>query len=68
MNKIFLKSKTILGIVFSALPTLLPALGFSYSVDDAQLVSSTVDALIQAGGLVFAVYGRLVAKNSLTII
>lgn len=60
-NKFFLKSKTIIGVILSALPALLPALGITFSADDAQLVSSGVDALIQAVGAVLAVYGRFAA-------
>lgn len=67
MNKFFLKSKTIIGILISALPTLLPALGFSFSVDDAQMVSTTVDAVVQAGGLLLALYGRFVSDTKITI-
>lgn len=60
-NKFFLKSKTIIGVILSALPALLPALGITFSADDAQLVSSGVDALIQAVGAILAVYGRFAA-------
>ena len=61
MDKFFLKSKTIIGVIMSVLPALLPALGLSFSVDDAAMVNSTVDALIQAGGAILAVYGRFMA-------
>lgn len=65
MEKFFLKSKTILGVIVTMLPTLLPALGISFSVEDAQLISNTGDALIQAGGAMLAVYGRFVAKHDI---
>ena len=61
MDKFFLKSKTILGLILSVLPALLPALGISFGADDVALVNSTVDALIQGIGALVAVYGRFAA-------
>lgn len=60
-NKFFLKSKTIIGVLLSIAPTLLPALGLSFSVEDGQMISAGVDAIIQAVGAVLAVYGRFAA-------
>lgn len=60
-NKFFLKSKTIIGVILSVLPALLPALGISFSADDAQMVSSNIDAVIQAVGAALALYGRFAA-------
>jgi len=65
MEKFFLKSKTILGVIVTMLPTLLPALGISFGAEDAQLISNTGDALIQVGGAMLAVYGRFVAKHDI---
>ena len=61
MDKFFLKSKTIIGVIMSVLPALAVAFGFTFSADDAAMVNSTVDALIQAGGALLAVYGRFKA-------
>ena len=61
MDKFFLKSKTIIGLILSVLPALLPALGISFGADDVDLVNSTVDALIQGFGAIMAVYGRFKA-------
>jgi len=68
MDKFFLKSKTIIGVIVTVLPTLLPALGVSFSAEDAQLISSTGDAIIQAVGALLAVYGRFVAKDDIGLI
>lgn len=65
MDKFFLKSKTIIGIIISMLPTLLPAVGLG--TDDTQLVSSNVDTIIQASGALLAVYGRFKAKGAVII-
>lgn len=56
--KWFLKSKTILGLVVSILPTLLPAVGVSMQEGDTALISNTYDAIIQLAGVIIAVYGR----------
>ncbi len=65
--KWFLKSKTILGLVISVLPALLPAIGISFGADDTQLVSGAVDGLVQGIGAILALYGRFVAKAPVTI-
>lgn len=61
MDKFFLKSKTILGVILSVLPTLLPALGINFGADDAQMINATLDSLVQAAGALLAVYGRFKA-------
>jgi hypothetical protein len=58
MDKFFLKSKTIIGIVVSILPALAIQFGLSFSVDDAAMINTTVDQLIQAAGALIAVWGR----------
>lgn len=64
--KWFIKSKTLLGVVLSILPALLPAIGVSFSVDDSQLVSGSVDGILQGIGALLAIYGRFVAKSPVT--
>lgn len=66
-SKMFLKSKTVIGVVIAALPTLLPALGVDFSAADGQFVSSSVDAIIQGVGSILALYGRFVAKDKLKV-
>lgn len=61
--KWFLQSKTILGLIVSILPALLPAVGVSFSGDDVGLVNGLVDSLMTFGGALFAAYGRWVAKS-----
>ena len=67
MNKYFLKSKTILGVILSVLPALLPALGISFSAEDNLLISNAVDAIIQSAGALLAVYGRFVVKDKIKV-
>ena len=59
--KFFLKSKTIIGIIVSILPALLPQIGLSFSAEDGALINSTVDIIIQAAGAILATYGRFAA-------
>ncbi|KKM75467.1 hypothetical protein LCGC14_1389890 [marine sediment metagenome] len=66
-NKWFVKSKTILGIILSVLPTILPAFGVSFGADDAQLINGFVDASIQLVGAALAIYGRWVATQSVSV-
>ncbi len=61
MDRFFLKSKTIIGIIVSILPALLPQLGLSFSAEDGALINTSVDQVIQAFGALIAVYGRFAA-------
>lgn len=63
--KFALKSKTILGIILTALPTLAPALGIG--LEDQALISSGIDAIITVLGASLGAYGRFVAKEPITI-
>ena len=65
MDKFFLKSKTILGVILTILPTLLPWFGISFGPDDTQLVNEAFDSTITAVGAVLAVYGRVKAKGAI---
>jgi hypothetical protein len=60
-NKLFLKSKTIWGVIVMALPMLLPAFGVSLAADDTTLITSTGDLVLQTVGALLAVYGRFKA-------
>jgi len=65
--KWFLKSKTVLGVILSVLPTLLPLFGVSFSVEDGQLLTASSDSLIQFAGAMLALYGRFKASDVVTI-
>lgn len=71
ITKSFVKSKTIGGIatmvIGSWLPTLLPMFGYSFSGADAQTAVSAISAVMEAAGALFAVYGRVVAKEPLSL-
>lgn len=62
-EKYFLKSKTVIGVILSMLPTLLPVFGVSFSEQDGQFVTSSADAILQGIGAALAIYGRFVAED-----
>jgi len=65
--KFFLKSKTIIGVIVGILPSILPQLGVSFSVEDGQLINDFVDLTIEVVGAALAIYGRFVAEEPLTV-
>jgi len=67
MSKFFLKSKTVLGVLISIAPTVLPLVGIDFNPDDATMFTSTADLVIQAVGAVLALYGRVKAKVALAL-
>ena len=67
MEKFFLQSKTVAGILLTAFVALAPQFGLSFTNDDSALVSSLVDALIQAATLALALFGRFKATSTLKV-
>lgn len=65
MPKFALKSKTILGVIIAALPTIGPVLGIG--LEDQALISSGIDAVITLIGAALGAYGRFVAKEPITL-
>jgi|TARA_B110000908_G_scaffold88114_1_gene105056 hypothetical protein len=58
MNKFFLKSKTLWGVIVTLLPVLLPILGVTFAEGSESLITETGDAFVQLLGAALAVYGR----------
>jgi len=67
MDKFFLQSKTVIGILLTAFVGLAPMIGLNLTADDTALVSSVVDKALEVVGLVLAMYGRFVATQPLSI-
>jgi hypothetical protein len=61
VQKFFLKSKTVWGVIVMALPTLLPVLGVNLGQDETALITSTGDQFVTAIGGLLAIYGRFKA-------
>ena len=68
MNKFFLKSKTVIGILTVAIVQLAPVLGFSFTEDDSAMVNSAVDAVVTALASLLALFGRFTAKQSISVV
>lgn len=67
-SKFFLASKTIWGLIIAALPTLAPLVGLSLTADDASMLGSHVDGVIQAAGFLLALWGRVKADKPLKVV
>ena len=68
MDKFFLKSKTIIGILLAAAVGIAPELGLSFGEDSAAMISAEMDKIIQALSLLFSVFGRFKATGSVTLL
>ena len=66
-DKWFLASKTILGLLATILPTLLPLIGIESGLEDGQLFTTFFDSMITLAGAAMALYGRFVASTSLRL-
>lgn len=73
-KKLFLKSKTLIGLLVSAAPAILGAFGFDLNAESATELggvlgglADNVEGIIQAGGLLLAAYGRIKATKPLTV-
>lgn len=66
-SKFILKSKTIIGALVAAAPALAVIFGVTFTEDDSALVSNAADALIQVIGAAYAIYGRIVAEESVRV-
>lgn len=62
-DKFVLQSKTVVGLLISIFPIILPLFGISFSEDDAQFVSQSADSAITLIGSAVALYGRVKAES-----
>ena len=67
MDKFFLKSKTIIGILLTLIVSLAPAIGLTFGTDDAHLISELWDKIAIVASAGMAVIGRFTAKSSLKV-
>ena len=63
--KNILTSKTMHGLLVSALGMLLPLIGFTFGAEDQTAVLSAVSLVMEGGGLLWAAYGRVVATKKI---
>lgn len=66
-SKFFLKSKTVIGALIMAAPEVLPVLGATLGISDADadLINGTLDAVIQLVGFITLIIGRLKASGTI---
>ena len=64
-EKSIFASKTFWGAVAVIVGTALNTLGISIGDDEMDLI---VDLALQLGGALFAIYGRIVAKDEVTVL
>ncbi len=74
MDKFFLWSKTVQGIILMIVPTLSASLGFDWSAEDASYVESAfagvgaiAEKAVEVAGIVLAFYGRWKATAALKV-
>ncbi len=67
MDKFFLKSKTIIGVLMMLITNLGPFIGISFGAEDAAMVSANIDAIITAVGALLATWGRATANTSIKL-
>lgn len=67
MSKFVLKSKTILGVLLSILPQLAVTFGFTFTENDAVMLSESTDSLIQIMGAALAIYGRFKVEGKVHV-
>ena len=67
MSKFFLKSKTVIGLLITAIPTLAVIFNITLTEEDQVLISHVGDAIIQLIGLIIAGYGRIKATEKLHV-
>ncbi len=61
--KWFVKSKTLIGVVAAAAPTVLPVLGISLAAEDVHLISEGADQIISVLGFIAVVLDRIFSSH-----
>jgi len=66
LEKFFLKSKTIVGVLATFLVGVLPMVGITFGMEDGALITQLWDSVIQTATLGLAAYGRIKAQGSIS--
>jgi len=64
-SKLIIKSKTVLGLILATVVMWAGQFGFDFSQADSNFIMSNLNEVVATGGLVFALYGRMVADTKL---
>jgi hypothetical protein len=65
MEKFFLKSHTVISILLGAVVNLAPELNWSFSAEDGQFISETIDAAMNVVLTAYGLWGRARAEAKL---
>jgi uncharacterized membrane protein YqjE len=60
-------SKTVGGIILMVVPVLLSLFGVEFTGEDTQALQLLIDTVTPLVGAAVALYGRMVAKDNLTV-
>lgn len=66
--KWFLKSKTIIGLLITILPTMAELLGLTLTQGDVNFISAEVDKIIMGMGAALVVVGRFKSTTSIKLL
>ncbi len=67
-TKWFLKSKTVIGLLITILPTVAALIGWNLSADDTAFINSEVDKVITGVGAVLSLVGRFKSNSTVTLL
>ncbi len=67
-SKWFLKSKTIIGLFITILPTVAELLGLTLTQGDVNFISAEVDKIIMGVGAILVMIGRFKSTTSIKLL
>ena len=65
MEKLVLKSKTVIGLLLATVVMWSPQLGIDFNQADSNFIMENLDKVIASGFAAFAFYGRMTAEAKL---
>jgi len=66
--KWFLKSKTVIGLFITILPTVAELLGLTLTQGDVNFISAEVDKIIMGAGAILVMIGRFKSTTSIKLL
>lgn len=67
-SKWFLKSKTIIGLLITLLPTVAELLGVTLAQGDVNFISAEIDKMIMGAGAILVIIGRFKTTTSIKLL
>ncbi len=66
-EKSVFQSKTLIGIIIAALPTILGIFGVADSMEITEQTEQIVSLIVEAAGSILAIYGRISATTTVSL-